>query len=346
MSSNRPTTQRDVAQACGLHPSTVCLALKDSPSIPLATRQRIQAVAQELGYQPNVAARNLALLRTEKQSALNLPLAWINQELRRDHWRADPQAAVYFEGARRRAEGLGYHLEEIWTREPGMSPARVVQIVRARGIDGVIFPVHRSCDFALPEAGWNECSLIAFNDHRLGEWMDVVCPDFFRNVDRALRRLGQRGFQRIGLVLSTRFDAASQGLVHSSYLRHQTEWPARHRLPVCFVGNGVGDAVPAVGAWLDEHEPDAVITSEGAAAAVVQQRGSAAACVQLHGTGAEFDAAVDENGSEIAAAAIDYVVQKMRRFEKGIRDTNRLHLIRGTWSERGSLRPPVESVVA
>src|SRR5689334_10005986 len=113
-----PITQRDVAEACGFHPSTVCLALKNSPSIPQPTRQRIQAVATKLGYQPNVAARNLALLRTERASTGSLAIAWINQEARRDYWRVEPVARTYFEAARSRAKDAGYHLEEIWTREP------------------------------------------------------------------------------------------------------------------------------------------------------------------------------------------------------------------------------------
>ena len=44
-----PVTQRDVAAACKVHPSTICLALNNSPSIPLVTRQRIRAVAPQLG---------------------------------------------------------------------------------------------------------------------------------------------------------------------------------------------------------------------------------------------------------------------------------------------------------
>jgi LacI family transcriptional regulator len=136
MTPNIPITQRDVAEACGFHPSTVCLALKNSPSIPAETRRQIQGVAEKLGYQPNVAARNLALLRSDRKSGGSLPIAWINQEVRRDHWRTDVEARVYFEAARARAGETGYHLEEIWTHEPGMTPPRIVQILRARGIEG------------------------------------------------------------------------------------------------------------------------------------------------------------------------------------------------------------------
>src|SRR3954469_2784440 len=121
MLSAPPVTQRDVALACGVHPSTICLALRNSPSIPEETRQRIRQAAEKLGYQPNAAARNLAFMRSDRKGPGSLPLAWLNQEPRRNHWHADPSARVYFEAARRRAEELGYHLEEIWMREPGMS---------------------------------------------------------------------------------------------------------------------------------------------------------------------------------------------------------------------------------
>ncbi|HYD82576.1 MAG TPA: helix-turn-helix domain-containing protein, partial [Opitutus sp.] len=150
-----PITQRDVARACGVHPSTICLALKNSPSIPLATRLKVQAAAEELGYRPNVAARNLALLRGDKSGAGSLPIAWLNQEAERNHWRTDPEARPAFDRARARAAELGYHLEEIWTREPGMTVGRLVQIVRARGIQGVLFPVHRAFDYSLVTPAWS-----------------------------------------------------------------------------------------------------------------------------------------------------------------------------------------------
>jgi LacI family transcriptional regulator len=232
MLSITPITQRDVAHACGVHPSTICLALKNSPSIPEETRRRIQLVAQELGYQPNAAARNLALLRTEKKSSGSLPIAWINQEDRRDHWRTDPQARVCFQAAQQRAGELGYHLEDIWIREPGMSTTRVVQIARARGIEGIVFPVHRSFDFSLISPAWKDFSLVGLNDHRLAEWVDVVCPDHHRNAEMVLRQIDRLGCTRVGLVLGARFDAASRGLVQGCFQRHQSDLAPVDRIPV------------------------------------------------------------------------------------------------------------------
>jgi LacI family transcriptional regulator len=346
MPAPTPTTQRDVADACGFHPSTVCLALKNSPSIPLPTRRRIQAIAGQLGYQPNVAARNLALLRTERKGAGSLPIAWINQESRREHWHVEPEARTYFEAAQRRAGESGYHLEEVWTREAGMSGARVVQILRARGIEGVIFPVHRDFDFSLLNQTWNEFALVGFNDHRLGEWIDVVAPDYYRNLDTALRRLRHFGFERPGLVLASHFDAASQGLVHGGFLRFQSDLRPEDRLPVCFTGESHASDAEIVEDWMCANRPDVVIGCEREPLRTLNCGEQKTVCIQLQAVCDGFDAGIDPGMTEIAIATVDCVVEKMRRFEKGLREPTRLHLIKGTWEERGLMRREAETSVA
>lgn len=346
MPAPTPITQRDVAEACGLHPSTVCLALKNSPSIPWATRRRIQTIAEKLGYQPNVAARNLALLRTDRKAVGNLPIAWINQEARRDYWRTEPEARVYFESARRQTEEAGYHLEEIWTQEPGMTSGRVVQILRARGIQGVIFPTHRCFDFSLLNPGWNDFAMVGMNDQRLGEWIDVVCPDYYRNIDVTLRRLRHLGFERPGIVLTPQFDAASHGLAHSGFLRHQIEFRPEDRVPACFVSDEADPNGKVFLAWFREHQPDVVIGRGPALSRWFESSNRATACVQLHGACEGFDAGIDPGAAEIAAAAVDCIVEKVRRFEKGVRESTRLHLIKGGWEERTLARREAMTVVA
>jgi LacI family transcriptional regulator len=60
---------RDVAAAAGVSDATVSLALAGNPRISAATAQRVVAVANELGYRPNSAAR---ALRTESTRSLGL----------------------------------------------------------------------------------------------------------------------------------------------------------------------------------------------------------------------------------------------------------------------------------
>ncbi len=44
---------RRIAAEAGLSPSTVSLALRNSPKIPAATKRRIQKIAKRLGYRPD-----------------------------------------------------------------------------------------------------------------------------------------------------------------------------------------------------------------------------------------------------------------------------------------------------
>lgn len=59
---NRPTL-KTIAQLAGLSHVAVSKALRDAPDISDATKERVRRIANELGYTPNVAARNLYLQR-------------------------------------------------------------------------------------------------------------------------------------------------------------------------------------------------------------------------------------------------------------------------------------------
>lgn len=61
--ANRPTL-KTIARLTGLSHVAVSKALRDAPDISAATKERVKKVARELGYTPNVAARNLYLQRT------------------------------------------------------------------------------------------------------------------------------------------------------------------------------------------------------------------------------------------------------------------------------------------
>lgn len=60
---NRPTL-KTIGQLAGLSHVAVSKALRDAPDISAATKERVKKIAEELGYTPNVAARNLYLQRT------------------------------------------------------------------------------------------------------------------------------------------------------------------------------------------------------------------------------------------------------------------------------------------
>lgn len=61
--ADRPTL-KTIGQIAGLSHVAVSKALRDAPDISAATKERVRKIADELGYTPNVAARNLYLRRS------------------------------------------------------------------------------------------------------------------------------------------------------------------------------------------------------------------------------------------------------------------------------------------
>lgn len=68
---NKKATIRDVAERAGVSISTVHQALNNKPGVGAATRERIRAAAEELGYQPNPLASSLK--RKPRRIAVLLP---------------------------------------------------------------------------------------------------------------------------------------------------------------------------------------------------------------------------------------------------------------------------------
>src|SRR5215216_6535809 len=84
-------TQTDVARVAGVHNTTVSLSLRNSASIPEATRKRIRAIADQLGYYPDPTLQALVAYRkgrTPKQRTDTL--AYITNWGTRWGWRAVP----------------------------------------------------------------------------------------------------------------------------------------------------------------------------------------------------------------------------------------------------------------
>lgn len=69
--ARRPTI-KDIARRAGVSESAVSFALNDRPGVSRETRARIRGVAEELGWQPNSAARALS---GERSGAVGLVLA-------------------------------------------------------------------------------------------------------------------------------------------------------------------------------------------------------------------------------------------------------------------------------
>ncbi|MFE8964706.1 LacI family DNA-binding transcriptional regulator [Streptomyces iakyrus] len=123
--STRPTS-RDVAQAAGVSQAAVSLVLGDKwrGRVSEATAERVREAARDLGYRPNLAARNLRLGRTR---TVLLVVPALTTEF---------FAGVYTGAARVAAEhGFGVVL---YPSPEGIGPARDPFASAQAALDGVI----------------------------------------------------------------------------------------------------------------------------------------------------------------------------------------------------------------
>lgn len=125
----RPTI-RDIATVAGVSPSAVSFALNDRPGVSQTTRRRILAVANEMGWTPNAAARALSASRA---GAIGLVIARPSQSVAAERFFFEfivgMQAALA-------SEGMALLLQII------TDPAEEVTIHRTwwaqRRVDGVV----------------------------------------------------------------------------------------------------------------------------------------------------------------------------------------------------------------
>src|SRR6202790_2937672 len=124
--SSRPTI-KDVAQKCGVHPSTVSQALSGAMSHLVApdVAKRIRAAAAALGYQVNVTA---AGLRTGRSGLIGVLAPDI----------ADPGFPPILSGVTETLNAAGYAAIVV---DVGTDPSREQELVDrliARGVDGLV----------------------------------------------------------------------------------------------------------------------------------------------------------------------------------------------------------------
>ena len=121
-----PVTLRDIAKACAVDVSTASRALRGDMRVKPATRERVQATAEELGYKPNLAARNLV---TGKTQTIWLVLGQITSA--QDH--LPSQAASLY------CQQHGYDLHLVMHHHDAQASRRLFERLQQNTADGAIF---------------------------------------------------------------------------------------------------------------------------------------------------------------------------------------------------------------
>jgi LacI family transcriptional regulator len=255
-------TMAAIAKRAGVHVTTVSLALRNHPSLPEATRERLRKLAESMGYRPDPGLRALMSYRRNLRQRREVQtLAYVTNWDSRWGWKEFPAHAQFFEGASQRAQELGYALEHFWLGEPQLSERRLGDIFYARGIAGVVLASQRFDKDVRLDFDWTRLTAVKIDYFPHEPQLHIVTSD-----QRALLRLAARqvlaaGYTRVGLVLHADWDLGADFSMSTGFIEAQQALPARQRIPVHYIektepapNERWGGRAPAaaLGAWIGD----------------------------------------------------------------------------------------------
>jgi DNA-binding LacI/PurR family transcriptional regulator len=135
----QPSPLKQIAEIVGVSKMTVSRALREGTSVTPVLREKIRETAQKLGYQPDsLISQAMRAVRKAQSTGYRetLAFAWPDRAAHKVH--APGVADEIFEGARRRAQDLGYRLDEFHLPEIPRTAEALSSILNARSIRGLL----------------------------------------------------------------------------------------------------------------------------------------------------------------------------------------------------------------
>jgi LacI family transcriptional regulator len=341
---------RHLARLAKLSPSAISLALHGSPKISVKTRERVRKLAARVGYQPD--ARVVAMMshlrkpRTVRQTACFGVISFY------DHprpWEKSPHLGRIHEGMVRRAHELGYRLEPLWLRAPGMTYRRFRSVLETRGIEGLLCFGSPDLDQDFP-VELDRCA-IATVGLSIRTPLHRVIGHSYNNTVEVLNRLHTLGYRRPGLVLGHYEELRSAHAHSSAYLGWcEHRLGLDHALPILRLEQF--EATPLL-AWLRTRRPDVIVfvhlpdmleklraLLHSGGIRVPADLGVAALTNILEGTGFS---GLQPDHALMGTWAVELLAARIANRDFGIPVTARIEMVESRWVEGRTLRaqPPV-----
>ncbi len=240
----------------------------------------------------------------------------------------DPFLQRVFLGAKTRAEALGYGLEQFWTAERGMTDRRLSQVMKARGIVGVLLsPVMHEAEVTL-DLEWDCFAPAVIGSARWNPELHHAGHHHYLAMRMALERLAAAGCRRPMAILETDVNERARRAWEAAFaVFHPSRAAAAELLWIGLPGDR-----RTLARRIKASRPDALVVS--AHAILEQLRATERPIINLHWvpTAPEIGG-VDQSYDMVAANAVDLVVSQLNSNETGVPPWPRMLLFPGRWVE-------------
>jgi DNA-binding LacI/PurR family transcriptional regulator len=334
-------SQIQIARLTGFSTATVSRALANHPLISAATKAAVRDAAGKLSYRPNPLVSTLtAQIRRSRISPTVSTLGYVTSaplpSEDRNPW------TEFYHGAREHAGELGYNLDLLWRREPGMTLRKFNGVLRARGIRGVIIsPLsdvmgHITMDFPRLAAATVGHPLAKPRLHHASAW-HLQC------MNLALRMILKRGYKRIGYAIFPHTDRYASFSFSSRFLLYQSTITAKERIPLLV--HPQEKRVPSrrqFETWFGKHSPDVILCSGPLIPDWIRELGLNVPQDVAYANLFAFDKESSESGIQepsrlVGACAVDLVVEQIHQNRFGAPANPKSVLVEGEWVEGKTL---------
>ncbi|PAW76422.1 MAG: LacI family transcriptional regulator [Verrucomicrobia bacterium Tous-C9LFEB] len=328
----RPT-QRDIAQQAGTTQATVSLALSNHPRISTQQRKQIQQIARQMGYEIDPYLSGLSAYRRKlRPPQFHGVLAWISNDVCGESWKDITTFQHYFRGASVQAAELGYRIEEHFLRAPGMTPERVIQILRHRGVSGILFAPQPQSELRL-KIDLRHFSAVTFGYSLVEPRLHMASSHHFRITEILMQKILALGYKRPGLAFDEERDRRTAHLFSAAFMSEQRRLPSRNRIPILMKANLEKDLFLS---WFQKEKPDVIITLwevvhpwlKEERIRVPQDVGLALLSVRYR---KENYSGIWERPDITGKRAVEYLVDLIHRGERGVPSIPSYLLIEGEW---------------
>lgn len=341
----KPVTMQRVADEAGVSRMTVSLALRNSGSISVATRQRIAEIAEKLGYRPNPLISTLMAARSGgKSESASHPLAILDLSERGDWPGKTLFSQAFYRGICERAAALGFSTDVFRPPRPDASGmAALHRIFHTRNIRGIIV-AQGAASNRIPAFPWEHYCCTSLGYSITDPPMHAVASRQYGNALALYEHLHLAGYRRLGLANS--LDIEVRTLFHASAALHthcRTHKETSEIPPLTFLVPEMREV--ELKKWLKKYRPDVVISNSNlmlwlARCGLKIPKDVGFAILNTH-------ASVEENPSfsgidirpwHIGSAAVDMVVSHLHRNDFGLPECPSVLMVTGGFHQGETTR--------
>jgi LacI family transcriptional regulator len=335
---------REIARKAGVHHTTVSMALRNHPELPKETCQRLQALAEKMGYRPDPMLVSLAAYRQSRVAPqYKSTIGIISGHAEPDGWHQgfNVSGIKFYNGIVARSKELGYHIEEFSPVAMKVKPDKLAKILVNRGIRGLIIPPRQRARGFL-KLDWTHFSAVTIGYSLVYPELHRVTSNHAGSMVMVLRKLRQLGYRRIGVAIAQEFDERVNRGYSSGYAAGSRLYNEKDLIP-WFTLNTTSSELGAFKTWLKKYKPEVIVGLNFQLTNWIFDMGLKIpedyAFVHLNLTYVDgkspdrekITTGIYQKQAVVGAAAIDLLSGMIQRNECGIPEDPKIMLVQGAW---------------